>query len=108
MITYNDFEKIDIRIGTILEASPLPNARNPAYLMHIDFGELGILKTSAQITARYKAKALLGKQVLAVVNFPKKQIGKIQSACLVLGSLNKDGVILLKTPVKVKNGTKVQ
>ena len=107
MITFEEFEKIDIRIGTIIRANNLKNARKPAYVLEIDFGTLGIKKTSAQITDLYNKEALIGKQVLAVLNFPKKQIGNIQSECLVLGSLNEKGVILLKSKKHVQNGSQV-
>lgn len=108
MITWDDFEKIDMRVGTILEVNDFPEARNPAYQLRIDFGELGIKKTSAQITALYTKEELLHKQVIAVVNFPPKQIGKFMSECLVMGVLggNKE-VILLQPERKVENGWKI-
>ena len=108
-ISWNDFEKVDIRVGTILEVNDFPEARNPAYQLHIDFGsELGIKKSSAQITKRYQKEALLGKQIIAVVNFPKKQIGKFMSECLVLGIVGDDkDVVLLSPNFKVENGLKM-
>ncbi len=109
MITWQDFEKIDIRTGTIIEASEFPEARKPAFKMKIDFGaEIGIRKTSAQITALYKLDELVGKQVIAVVNFPPKQIGTYMSECLVLGSVAKDGTVTLLQPERgVENGSKI-
>lgn len=109
MITWHDFEKIEIRTGTVIEASVFPEARKPAYKMKIDFGEeIGIRKTSAQITTLYKLDELVGKQVIAVVNFPPKQIGTYMSECLVLGSVAKDGVVTLLQPErKVENGTRI-
>ncbi|RYD72455.1 MAG: tRNA-binding protein, partial [Sphingobacteriales bacterium] len=85
MISWNDFEKIDMRVGTILEAIPFEKARNPSYQLKIDFGELGVKNSSAQITALYSSEELIGKQVIAVVNFPPKQIANFFSECLVLG-----------------------
>ncbi|MES2560816.1 MAG: tRNA-binding protein, partial [Bacteroidota bacterium] len=85
MITWNDFEKVEMRVGTIIRVNDFPEARNPAYQLHIDFGESGIKKSSAQITTLYNKDELLNKQVIAVVNFPPKQIGKFMSECLVLG-----------------------
>lgn len=106
-ITYSDFEKIDIRAGTIIEAHIFEAARKPAYILHIDFGdEIGIKKTSAQITALYKPDNLIGKQVMAVVNFPSKQIGPIMSEVLILGFSNEEGQIVLAAPLSgVPNGT---
>ncbi|WP_346882132.1 tRNA-binding protein [uncultured Algibacter sp.] len=106
-ITFDDFAKIDLRVGTIIEVNDFPEAKTPAYQLTIDFGDLGIKKSSAQITKRYTKGNLLNKQVIAVVNFPKKQIAKFMSACLVLGAVNGDDVILLKPEVKLKNGTPV-
>jgi len=105
-INWNDFEKIDIRVGTIVDAQPFEKARNPAYKLWIDFGpELGIRKTSAQITSLYNINALKGKQVLAVVNFPPKQIADFMSECLVLGAVgNQKEVTLLSVDLPVKNG----
>lgn len=107
-ILWNDFIKVDMRIGTIVNAEIFAKARNPAYILHIDFGDLGIKKTSAQITTLYNAQELIGKQVVAVVNFPPKQIANIMSECLVLGGLgNEKDVILIQPERKVKNGTKI-
>ncbi|MDD2986660.1 tRNA-binding protein [Flavobacterium sp.] len=109
MLTWEEFEKIEMRVGTILEVNDFPEARKPAYQLQIDFGkELGIKKTSAQITKRYKKEELVGKQVIAVVNFPDKQIGKFMSECLVLGSVGTDNdIVLLSTDLKVENGLRI-
>lgn len=109
MIEYEDFAKIDIRVGTIIKADVFPEARRPAYKLYIDFGnEIGNKKTSAQITELYKTEDLVGKQVLAVVNFPKKQVGPFISEVLVLGLANESGEIVLVTPErKVPNGQKL-
>ncbi|WP_396601556.1 tRNA-binding protein [Algibacter sp. R77976] len=106
-ITFEDFTKVDLRVGTIIEVLDFPEARNPAYQLTIDFGALGIKKSSAQITTLYKKEDLLNRQVVAVVNFPKKQIAKFMSECLVLGAVNGKDVILLNPENKVKNGTSV-
>ena len=107
-ISWNDFEKVEMRVGTILEANDFPEARKPAYQLTIDFGsEIGIKKSSAQITKRYSKEELIGKQIIAVVNFPKKQIGKFMSECLVLGSVNEDEVVLLSSDLKVENGLRI-
>ena len=108
-ITWDDFEKIDIRTGTIIEVNDFPKARKPAYQLTIDFGaELGIKKSSAQITAHYQKEDLLNRQIIAVVNFPPKQIATFISECLVLGVYdeNKD-VILLQPERTVNNGHKI-
>ena len=109
MLTWEEFEKIEMRVGTILEANDFPEARKPAYQLRIDFGEaVGIRKTSAQITKRYSKEELIGKQVVAVVNFPDKQIGKFMSECLVLGSVGNDNdIVLLSSDQKVENGLRV-
>ncbi|MGY5352918.1 tRNA-binding protein [Wenyingzhuangia sp. IMCC45533] len=107
MIKWNDFAKIDMRIGTVLSAEVFKGAINPSYLMKIDFGELGVKKTSAQITDLYQPTELIGKQVVAVVNFPPKQIAHIMSECLVLGSLDGKEVTLLSSDKNVKNGAKI-
>ncbi|WP_136480605.1 tRNA-binding protein [Cognatitamlana onchidii] len=107
VITFEDFKKVDLRIGTIIEAKDFPEARHPAYKLMIDFGDLGVKKSSAQITSLYTKEALINRQVVAVINFPKKQIGKFMSECLVLGAVHGKDVILLKNEVKVKNGTPV-
>lgn len=108
MISWEDFEKVDIRSGTILEVKDFPKARKPAYQLTIDFGELGIKKSSAQITALYNKEELLGKQIFAVVNFPRKQIANFFSECLVLGVSDENGnIVLLQSERKVKDGNKV-
>lgn len=107
MISWQDFEKVDIRCGTILSVEPFPNARKPAYQLTIDFGELGIKRSSAQITTLYNPTALIGKQIIAVVNFPPKQIANFFSECLVMGLYNQEGeVVLLHPSQPVQNGSK--
>jgi tRNA-binding protein len=108
MITWDDFEKIEIRTGTILEAKDFPNARKPAYQLSIDFGSLGIKQSSAQITHHYTKEQLKGQQVVAVVNFPPKQIANFFSECLVLGVYDENNqVILLQPSQPVTNGQQV-
>lgn len=108
MANFEDFEKLDIRVGTIIEATNFEKAKRPAYKLKIDFGkELGIKNSSAQITNLYDSEELVGKQVLAVVNFPKKQIADFMSEVLVLGTYNKDGVVLITPDKKVTNGDKL-
>ncbi|MEO6731112.1 MAG: tRNA-binding protein [Ferruginibacter sp.] len=108
MISWEDFEKIDIRLGTILTANDFPNARQPAYQLTIDFGEWGIKRSSAQITKLYSIDELIGKQIIAVVNFPPKQIANFFSECLVLGVYNGNKEVVLLQPGKpVKNGSKI-
>ncbi len=108
MISWNDFEKVEMRVGTIIDAKEFPEARKPAYQLSIDFGEaIGIKKSSAQITKRYSKEDLIGKQIIAVVNFPKKQIGKFNSECLVLGSVNGEDIVLLTFDLKVENGLRI-
>jgi len=104
-IKFEDFTKVDLRVGTILEVNDFPEARQPAYQLKIDFGDLGIKKTSAQITTLYNKDQLLQRQIVAVVNFPKKQIANFMSECLVLGAVNGKDVILLNPEHKVPNGT---
>jgi tRNA-binding protein len=107
-ITWNDFEKVEMRVGTILEANDFPEARKPAYQLRIDFGkEIGIKKSSAQLTKRYSREDLVGKQIIAVVNFQKKQIGNFMSECLVLGSVKDDDIVLLSSDMKVENGLRI-
>lgn len=107
-LSWSDFEKVEMRIGTIIEVSDFPQARKPAYQLTIDFGtEIGIKKSSAQISKRYSKEDLLGKQIVAVVNFPKKQIGNFMSECLVLGSVNYDDIVLLSSDLKVENGLRI-
>ncbi len=107
-INWADFAKIDIRVGTIIEVSEFPEARNPAFKVKIDFGEgLGIKKSSAQITERYSKEAILGKQVIAVTNFQNKQIANFMSECLILGAVEGKDVILLQPETSVPNGLKI-
>ena len=107
-INWNDFEKVEMRIGTILGVNDFPEARKPAYQLTIDFGnEIGIKKSSAQIKKRYSKEDLIGKQIVAVVNFPKKQIGNFMSECLVLGSVNNDEIVLLTSDFPVENGLRI-
>ena len=94
-ITFEDFSKIDLRIGTIIEVKDFPEARNPAYQLSIDFGAIGLKKTSAQITDLYSKEDLLDKQIVANVNFKNKQIANFMSECLVVGAVDSDKVILL-------------
>ncbi len=108
IITWDDFEKIDMRIGTIIEVNDFPKAKKPAYQLTIDFGELGIKKSSAQIVSLYEKEELIGKQIIAILNFPKKQIANFISECLVLGVYtDKKEVVLLKPDRKVENGWKI-
>ncbi|WP_119257030.1 tRNA-binding protein [Shinella zoogloeoides] len=108
-ITYADFERVDIRVGTIVEALPFPEARKPAYKLQIDFGpEIGIKKSSAQITVHYTLEDLVGRQVLAVVNFPPRQIGPVRSEVLTLGFEDETGAIVLAgVGQAVPNGKKM-
>ena len=107
-LQWSDFEKVVMRVGTILEVADFPEAIKPAYQLTIDFGdEIGIKKSSAQITKRYTKEDLVGKQIISVVNFPKKQIGKFMSECLVLGSVNNDDIVLLTSDLKVENGLRI-
>lgn len=108
-LTWKDFEKVEMRVGTILEVQDFPEARNPAYKLTIDFGsELGTRRSSAQITKRYSREDLLGKQIVAVVNFPKKQIATLLSECLVLGAVGEgNDIVLLHPGLKVENGLRV-
>ncbi|MEL6301730.1 MAG: tRNA-binding protein [Pseudomonadota bacterium] len=98
-ISFDDFMKVELRVGQVVSAEVFAEARKPAYILHIDFGdELGVRKSSAQITDLYTPESLIGKQVVAVVNFPRKQIGPIQSECLVTGFHNGDGEVALCVP----------
>jgi len=108
-LTWQDFEKVEMRIGTITEVNNFPEARKPAYQLTIDFGTaIGILKTSAQITKRYCREDLINRQIVAVVNFPKKQIGKFMSECLVLGAVGEENdVVLLAPDFKIENGLRI-
>ena len=108
MVTFEDFVKLDIRVGTIIEAKEFSKARRPAYQLKIDLGdEIGIKKSSAQITEVYKVEDLIGKQVLAVVNFPPRQVADFMSEVLVLGTYSKQGVVLIKPDCQVENGDKL-
>lgn len=107
-ISWQDFEAVEIRVGTIVEAQEFPEARKPAYKLKIDFGEFGIKRSSAQITAIYTAADLVGKQVIAVINFPPKQISSFMSECLVTGFVQQDGSVVLAVPDKpVSNGLRL-
>ena len=109
LIDYAAFAAVDIRIGTVLEVQPFPDARKPAWKLVIDFGpEIGIKKSSAQITVHYGSDALVGRQVAAVVNFPPRQIGKFMSEVLTLGFSDKDGAVVLTIPERaVPNGSRL-
>lgn len=108
-ISWSDFEQVELRVGTVIAAEPFPEARKPAYRLQVDFGaELGVKKSSAQITDLYTAAELVGRQVVAVVNFPPKQIGPMRSECLVTGFYRDDGAVVLAVPDKpVANGSKL-
>ena len=108
-IDWSDFEKVELRVGTIVEAEEFPEARKPAYKLKVDFGdEVGVRKSSAQITEVYRLDELVGKQVVGVVNFPPKQIGPMRSECLVTGFHRDDGAVVLATPDSpVPNGAKL-
>ena len=109
MISWDDFEKVELRIGTIIEAEDFPEARKPAYKLKVDFGpEVGVRKSSAQLTELYDKEALKGKQVLAVTNFPPKQIGPFVSECLITGVQTEAGAVALVTPgFPAANGTRL-
>lgn len=107
-ISWDDFEKLDLRTGTILSVSDFPQARNPSYQLEVDFGVLGIKKSSAQLTDLYNKEELIGKQIIAVVNFPKKQIANFFSECLVLGVYgDHKEITLLSTTLPVRNGLQI-
>jgi tRNA-binding protein len=108
-ITWKDFEKVDIRIGTIVEVENFPEARNPAFILHVDFGiEIGLKKSSSQITDLYTKDQLQGKQVMAVINFEPKQVGPIMSECLVLGFYRSDNSVVLATnDLPINNGSRL-
>ena len=109
MLSWEEFEKVEIHVGTILVVNDFPEARKPAYQLLIDFGEqIGVLKKSPKITLRYSKKELINRKVVAVVNFQKKQIGKFMSECLVLGAVGEEGdVVLLHPDFKVENGLRI-
>ncbi len=108
MLSWDDFQKVEMRVGTIVEVHDFPKARNPAYQLTIDFGELGIKKSSAQITSLYNLSELMGKQVVAVINFPPKQIANFVSECLVLGVIGSNKEISLLQPERaVENGSRI-
>ena len=107
-ISWDDFEKVEIRVGTVLTAEPFPEARNPAFKLTVDFGPLGVKQTSAQITIRYDPARLVGRQVLAVTNFPPKMIAGFKSEVLVLGAVPMEGdVVLLNVDENVPEGTRI-
>lgn len=108
LLSWKEFTKVEMRIGTVIEASRFKEARKPAYKMKVDFGEFGIRKTSAQLTRLYSAEELIGKQVVGVLNFPPKQIATLWSECLILGGLEVENtVILLQPERKVRNGLRI-
>lgn len=108
-ITWQDFERVELRVGTVVTVEDFPEARNPSYKVWIDFGdEIGVKKSSAQITDLYSKEDLIGRQVVAVVNFPKKQIGPFMSECLIAGFYREDGAVILAVPERpVANGSKL-
>jgi tRNA-binding protein len=108
-ISWNDFEKVALHVGTVIEVEDFPEARKPAYIVRVDFGkDIGIKKSSAQITDLYDKKSLIGRQVVAVVNFPLKQIGPMRSECLITGFHRADGAVVLAVPDSdVPNGAKL-
>ena len=109
LINWDDFLKVDIRVGTIIKAEKFTKAKNPSYIIYVDFGEFGLKKSAAQITKNYLPKNLIGQQIIAVLNFPKKQIANIQSEFLTLGAINNklDDVILIQPSTKTRNGAKI-
>jgi len=108
MIEFSDFQKVEMRTGTIVKAAVNKKARKPAYTLHIEFGDLGVKKSSAQITENYTPEELVGKQIVAVVNFPPKQIADVRSEVLVLGAMSDEqGIVLLETERKVENGAEI-
>ncbi len=108
LISWNDFEKVQLRVGTVLAAEDLPNARKPAYVLTIDFGAQGVKRSSAQITRHYTKEELIGRQVVAVINFPEKQVGSVMSQCLVTGFADANGDIVLTSVERpVPNGSRL-
>lgn len=108
-ISWQDFEKVELRVGTVVAAEPFPEARKPAYKLSVDFGpEIGLKRSSVQITAHYELEELMGRQVVGVVNFPPKRIGPFSSECLITGFYREDGSVVLAVPDKaVPNGAKL-
>jgi len=108
-LSWDDFTKVDMRVGTVVEVRDFPKAHRPAYQLELDFGnDIGVLKTSAQVTKRYQKEDLLGMQLIAVVNFPKKQIANFMSECLIIGVVGEDNDVSLLSPsLKTKNGLRV-
>jgi tRNA-binding protein len=107
-ISWEDFSRVDMRVGVVVDAQEFPEARRPAFKLWVDFGPLGVKRSSAQITARYAARELIGRRVIAVVNFPPKQIGPFVSEVLVLGAYDDAGhVILLRPDVDVSPGSRI-
>lgn len=107
-INWEDFNKVDMRVGTITEVREFPKARKPAYQLYIDFGEIGVKKSSAQVTVNYTPEDLIGKQIVAVINFPRKQVADFMSECLVLGAVDAQGVVTLLEPnLACKNGLRI-
>lgn len=107
-IEWNDFERVDLRAGTVVRVEPFPEARKPAYKVWIDFGPLGVKKSSAQITALYTMEELVGTQVIAVTNFPPRQVGPFMSEVLITGFIREDGSVVLARPDKsIPNGSKL-
>lgn len=107
-ILWNDFEKVELRVGTIINVDDFPEAKKPAYKITVDFGEFGLKKSSAQITANYSKEDLIGKQIVGVINFPNKQIGPFQSEFLTTGFYKNDGTVILAVPDKdIYNGAKL-
>ena len=108
-ISWSDFEAVELRVGTVIAAEPFPQARRPAYRLQIDFGDdIGVRKSSAQITRLYRCDELVGRQVIAVTNFPPKQIGPFMSECLVTGFVQPDGAVVLAVPEReVRNGQRL-